>query len=178
MEGLEPLKAKPDRGLLENHFSDVFLPVSFANEVACKGLDWLEAVFPMLLTTTEQVTCDTRFDSQQTARLLVSYLWPQVVATAKDKVAEIQDVASVAANGSADCVNMGVAWLMVRWEVAQDQAGRPLVDRAIAAAAAGVDSALAMSEAVVDRMLPPAEGLWIHARPEAMACVTPEVHPP
>ncbi|XP_011610637.2 perilipin-2-like isoform X2 [Takifugu rubripes] len=108
--------------------------VSIANEVACKGLDWLEAVFPMLLATTEQV-----------------------VATAKDKVAEIQDAASVAANGSADCVNMGVAWLMVRLEVAQDRAGQPLVDRAIAAAAAGVDSALAMSEALVDRMLPPTE---------------------
>ncbi|TNM86173.1 hypothetical protein fugu_008444 [Takifugu bimaculatus] len=108
--------------------------VSIANEVACKGLDWLEAVFPMLLTTTEQV-----------------------VATAKDKVAEIQDAASVAAHGSADCVNMGVAWLMVRLEVAQDRAGQPLVDRAMAAAAAGVDSALAMSEALVDRMLPPTE---------------------
>ncbi|XP_056890398.1 perilipin-2-like isoform X4 [Takifugu flavidus] len=108
--------------------------VSIANEVACKGLDWLEAVFPMLLATTEQV-----------------------VATAKDKVAEIQDAASVAAHGSADCVNMGVAWLMVRLEVAQDRAGQPLVDRAIAAAAAGVDSALAMSEALVDRMLPPTE---------------------
>lgn len=89
-----------------------------------------------------------------------------MVATAKDKVAEIQDVASVAANGSADCVNMGVAWLMVRLEVAQVRAGPPLVDRAIAAAASGVDSALAMSEALVDRMLPPTEddtGLWINA---------------
>lgn len=105
------------------------------------------------------------------------YLCPQVVATAKDKVAEIQDVASVAANGSADCVNMGVAWLMVRLEVAQDRAGQPLADRAIAAAAAGVDSALTISEALVDRMLPPTEGLWINARSEAMACVTPEVHP-
>lgn len=56
-------------------FSDVFLPVSIANEVACKGLDWLEAVFPMLLTTTEQVTCDARCDSQQASRLLIIFFF-------------------------------------------------------------------------------------------------------
>lgn len=110
----------------------------------------------MLLTATEQVTWQRRYDSQQTGSLLVLTL-PQLVATAKDKVAEIQDVVSIAANGSADCVNMGVAWLMVRLEVAQDRAGQPLVDRAIAAAAVGVESALTMSEALVDQMLPPTE---------------------
>lgn len=131
------------------------MSVSIANDVACKSLDWLETVFPMLLTATEQVTWQRRYDSLQTGPLLALSL-PQLVATAKDKVAEIQDVVSIAANGSADCVNMGVAWL-VRLEVAQDRAGQPLVDRAIAAAAVGVDSALTMSEALVDQMLPPTE---------------------
>lgn len=138
------------------------MPVSIANEVACKALDWLEAVFPVLLATTEQVTGDTGCDSQQIPGF---YLRPQVVATAKDKAAEIQDVA----DGPADCVNMGAAWLVVRLQVAQVSAA-PLVVRA---AAAGVHSALAMLEALVDRMLPPSEddtGLWINAVSEAKAC--------
>lgn len=58
---------------------------------------------------------------------------------------------------SADCVRVGVAWLMVRLQGAQDR-GQPLVDRAIAATAVGVETALSTSEALVDRMLPPAEG--------------------
>lgn len=128
----------------------------------------------MLLTATEQVTWQRRYDSQQTGSLLALSL-PQLVATAKDKVGEIQDVVSIAANGSADCVNTGVAWLMVRLEVAQDRAGQPLVDRAIAAAAVGVDSALTMSEALVDQMLPPTEddkGLWINVASVALPCIT------
>uniref|UniRef100_H3BZU1 Perilipin 6 n=1 Tax=Tetraodon nigroviridis TaxID=99883 RepID=H3BZU1_TETNG len=101
-------------------------PISIANEFACKGLDWLETAFPVLHTPTEQL-----------------------VASAKTKMAELQDLVSVAANAPADCVSLGVSWLAARLEGAQDR-GRPLVDRA-------VETALATSEALVDRMLPPAE---------------------
>lgn len=80
-------------------------------------------------------------------------------------MAEIQDVVSVAANGSADCVSLGVAWLMVRLEGAQNR-GLPLLDGAVAAAAVGLEAVLGPSEALVDQMLPPAErdkGAWISA---------------
>uniref|UniRef100_A0A8D3A955 Uncharacterized protein n=1 Tax=Scophthalmus maximus TaxID=52904 RepID=A0A8D3A955_SCOMX len=39
---------------LEPH-SEFRPPVSTANDVACKSLDWLEATFPVLHTPTEQV---------------------------------------------------------------------------------------------------------------------------
>lgn len=74
-------------------------------------------------------------------------------------MAELQDLVSIAANAPADCVSLGVSWLAARLEGAQDR-GRPLVDRA-------VETALATSEALVDRMLPPAEddrGLWASGR--------------
>lgn len=130
--------------------------VSIANEVACKSLDWLETAIPMLHTPTEQVTCRPRCDSQPTVSLPAVVSLPQLVATARKKMAEVQDVVSIAASGSADCVSMGVAWLKVRLEVAQVR-GQPLVDGAVAAAAVGLETVLVASEALVDRMLPPTE---------------------
>lgn len=92
-------------------------------------------------------------------------------------MAGIQDVVSVAANASADCVITGVAWLMVRLEGARDR-GQPLVDTAVAAAVVGLETALATSEALVDRMLPPTEdnkGLWTNAVSVEKARVHKEV---
>lgn len=94
-------------------------------------------------------------------------------------MSEIQDVVSIAANGSAECVSMGVAWLMVRVEIPQNR-GLPLVDRPVAAAAAGLEIALTRSEALVDRMFPPAEddkGLWINGASVVEACVAKAVYP-
>lgn len=87
-------------------------------------------------------------------------------------MAEIQDVVSIAVNGSADCVSVGLAWLMVRLEGAQDR-GQPLVDRAIAAVAVGLETALTASEALVDRVLPPTAndtGPWRNVASVLKAC--------
>ncbi|XP_070847108.1 perilipin-2-like [Chaetodon trifascialis] len=97
--------------------------VSIANDVACKGLDWLEATFPVIHAPTEQV-----------------------VAAAVNKLSEIQDALSAAAHGT-------VTWLMG----SIPQAERPLVQRAVSAAGMGLSSALSMSEALLDRVLPPTE---------------------
>nr|XP_046273805.1 perilipin-2-like [Scatophagus argus] len=108
--------------------------ISIANDLACKSLDWLETSFPALHAPTEQI-----------------------VATAKNKMHEIQDAVSVAANGTVDCVQYTVTWLMGRTQQVDDQAGEPLVERAIGVASVGLDSALNMSEALMDRVLPPTE---------------------
>lgn len=34
----------------------VYVSVSYANDVACKSLDWLEASFSVIVSSTEQVT--------------------------------------------------------------------------------------------------------------------------
>lgn len=64
---------------------------------------------------------------------------------------------SIAANGSVDCVHMAVTWLMGRMQQADDWAEQPLVERAVSVASVGLDSALMMSEALMDRVLPPTE---------------------
>ncbi|XP_036955495.1 perilipin-2-like isoform X3 [Acanthopagrus latus] len=104
--------------------------ISIANDVACKSLDWLETRFPVLHTPTEEI-----------------------VATAKTKMHEIQDVVSTAANGTVDCVT----WLMDMMQQGGDRADQPLVDRAISVACMGLDAALIRSEALMDRVLPPTE---------------------
>ncbi|XP_056228199.1 perilipin-2-like isoform X1 [Seriola aureovittata] len=108
--------------------------ISSANDVACKSLDWLETTFPVLHTPTEQV-----------------------VATAKNKMHEIQDVVSIAVNGTMDCVQHTVTWVMERMQQVDEGTNQTLVERAIIVAAVGLDSALSMSEAVMDRVLPPTE---------------------
>ncbi|XP_051241065.1 perilipin-2-like [Dicentrarchus labrax] len=108
--------------------------MSIAIDVACKGLDWLETAFPVLHMPTEQI-----------------------VATAKNKMHEIQDVVSIAANGTVDCVQHTVTWLMGRTQQGDNQADQPLVERAITVASVGLDSALIMSEVLMDRVLPPTE---------------------
>lgn len=70
---------------------------------------------------------------------------------------EIQNVVSIAANGSVGCAHMAVTWLMGRMQQADDRAEQPLVERAVGMASVGLDSALMMSEALMDRVLPPTE---------------------
>ncbi|KAE8300206.1 hypothetical protein D5F01_LYC00342 [Larimichthys crocea] len=108
--------------------------ISIANDVACKSLDWLETTFPGIHAPTEEI-----------------------VANAKNKMHEIQQVVSIAANGTVDCVQHTVTWLMGRVQQADDQADRPFVERAISVASTGLDSALNVSEALVDQVLPPTE---------------------
>ncbi|XP_039662154.1 perilipin-2-like isoform X1 [Perca fluviatilis] len=108
--------------------------ISVANDVACRSLDWLETAFPVLHAPTEQI-----------------------VATAKNKMQEMQDVVSIAANGTVDCVALTVAWLMGGIQQVDDPADQSLVVRAIGVASVGLDSALITSEALVDQMLPSTE---------------------
>lgn len=68
---------------------------------------------------------------------------------------ELQELVSVAANGSLDCMHIVVTWLSGRMQQAEDQADQPLVERAISVASMGLDSALVMSESLVDQVLPP-----------------------
>ncbi|KAM3622980.1 uncharacterized protein V6R79_005585 [Siganus canaliculatus] len=123
--------------------------IAVANDIACRSLDWLEAKFPVLHTPTEQI-----------------------VATAKTKMHEIQDVMSVAAKGTVDCAQHTVTWLSDQMLQADQQADRPLVKRAISVAATGLDSALNVSEALVDRVLPPTE----EDREEAAAAAAAAAH--
>ncbi|KAL6110717.1 plin2 [Pungitius sinensis] len=90
--------------------------ISIANGVACKSLDWLETAFPIINTPPEQI-----------------------VATAKNKMLEIQAVVSIAAYGTRDCVEYTVAWVTGSTQPAGDQAGRPLAKRPTGL---GKDSAL------------------------------------
>lgn len=71
---------------------------------------------------------------------------------------EIQEVVSVAANGTKDCVEHTVAWLMGGIQQADDdQTDQSLVERAFSVASVGLDSALIVSEALLDRVLPPTD---------------------
>ncbi|XP_074486074.1 perilipin-2-like isoform X1 [Sebastes fasciatus] len=108
--------------------------ISIANDVACRSLDWLESAFPVLHAPTEQI-----------------------VASAKNKMQEIQDVVSIAANGTMFCVEHTVAWLTGGIQQVDEQADQSLVERAISVASVGLDSALSTSEALMDRVLPSTE---------------------
>ncbi|XP_055365482.1 perilipin-2-like [Betta splendens] len=108
--------------------------ISIANDVACKGLDWLETRFPVLHAPTEQV-----------------------VATAKKKLHELQDAVGVAASGTMGCVQYTVSWVMERMQQADDGTKQSLAKRVISVAGVGLDSALNVSEALVEQVLPPPE---------------------
>ncbi|AWP05571.1 putative perilipin-2-like isoform 2 [Scophthalmus maximus] len=108
--------------------------MSTANDVACKSLDWLEATFPVLHTPTEQI-----------------------LATAKNKMHEIQELVSIAANGTVVCVQHTVSWVMERMQQAGDGTDHTVVERALGVASVGLDSALNMADALVDRAIPPTE---------------------
>ncbi|XP_051941010.1 perilipin-2-like isoform X1 [Hippocampus zosterae] len=105
--------------------------VSLANGIACKSLDWLEETFPVLHTPADQL-----------------------VAGVRSKVQEIQDVVSIAAHGTVDCAQHAVTCVMARVQKPEDQS---LVGKAVSVSTKGLASALNVSEALVDRMLPPTE---------------------
>ncbi|MEQ2227802.1 hypothetical protein ILYODFUR_002118 [Ilyodon furcidens] len=109
--------------------------ISIANDFACKGLDWLETSFPVLLSPPDEVA-----------------------AAAKNKANEIRDVVYIAAGGTVDSVQHTVKWMISRLHQADDDVGnQSMVERAITVASVGLDSALALSEALVDQVLPPLE---------------------
>ncbi|CAK6958472.1 perilipin-2-like [Scomber scombrus] len=122
--------------------SDRFSPVivklepqiSIANNVACKSLDWLETTFPVLHTPTEQI-----------------------VIEAKNKMLEIWDVVNIAANGTLGCVHHTVACVIERMQQDDEQSNHAVLETAIRVVSIGLDSALSMSEALMDRVLPPTE---------------------
>ncbi|XP_068445462.1 perilipin-2-like [Clinocottus analis] len=108
--------------------------ISIANGLACRSLDWLETAFPVIHTPTEQI-----------------------VASARNKMHEIQDVVSVAAYGTMGCVEHTVAWVTGSRRQADGQSRQSLVERAVSVASLGLDSTLVTSEALMDRMLPAIE---------------------
>ncbi|XP_071753124.2 perilipin-2-like [Centroberyx gerrardi] len=117
--------------------------ISIANHVACKGLDWLETAFPVLQKPTEKIA-----------------------ASAKNKMLEVKDLASIAGNGTVDCVQHAVTWVTGRMQQATDPTRKmadddgvdqSLVKKAISVASLGLDSALSVTEALMDQLLPPSE---------------------
>lgn len=55
------------------------------------------------------------------------------------------------------CVQHTVAWMIERVQQVDDGTNQSLVERAISVATVGLDSALNMSEALVEQVLPPTE---------------------
>lgn len=106
--------------------------LSIANGVACRSLDWLETAFPVIHTPTEQI-----------------------VASARNKMHEIQDVVSIAAHGTMGCVEDTVAW--VTGGVQKANEGQSFVERALRVASLGLDAAMVMAEALMDHMIPATE---------------------
>lgn len=104
--------------------------ISVANDVACKSLDWLESAFPVLLTPTEEV-----------------------VASAKNRMFAVQEVVSTATKGTLGMVEHVVGRVLQ----VDDQLKHSLVERTIIMGSWSLDCALNMSEALIDRMLPPTE---------------------
>ncbi|XP_061685540.1 perilipin-5-like [Syngnathoides biaculeatus] len=100
---------------------------SFANDVACKSLDWLEATFPVLHTSTDQLAAGVR-----------------------SKVLEIQDAATIVAHGTVDCMQHVVTCIV---EKVQQHNDHLLGGRAVTASSTELGSALNLPQALVDRML-------------------------
>lgn len=86
---------------------------------------------------------------------------------------EVKDMASIAGNGTVDCVHHTISWMTgrkqqvtdtVRKMANDDRTDQSLVKTAISVASVGLDSALSMSEALIDQVLPPFEedeGKWM-----------------
>lgn len=70
---------------------------------------------------------------------------------------EIQELVSIAANGTVVCVQHTVSWVMERMQQAGDGTDHTVVERALGVASVGLDSALNMADALVDRAIPPTE---------------------
>lgn len=68
---------------------------------------------------------------------------------------EIQDAVSITAFGTVGVVQHSVTWAMEMIHHVDDGANQSIVARTITVASVGMDSALSMSEALVDQVLPP-----------------------
>ncbi|KAM4603575.1 perilipin-2-like [Polymixia lowei] len=111
--------------------------ISIANDLACKGLDWLETAFPVLQRPTEEIA-----------------------ASAKNKMLEVKDVVSIVGNGIMDCVQHTITIVIgktTRKMTDYNMVNPSLVERAINVAGLGLDSALNLSEALMDLVLPQAD---------------------
>lgn len=60
---------------------------------------------------------------------------------------------SIAANGTVETIT----WIMGRIQQVDEQTNQTLMKRAVTVAGVGLDSALIVSETLVDRMLPPSQ---------------------
>ena len=78
----------------------------------------------------------------------------KIVIGAKNKMLEIRDVVNIAANGTLDCVHHTVAWVIERMQQDDEQSNHTVLETAIRVVSVGLDSALSMSEALMDRVLP------------------------
>nr|XP_057937060.1 perilipin-2-like isoform X2 [Doryrhamphus excisus] len=107
--------------------------ISFANDVACKSLDWLEATFPVLHTPTDQV-----------------------IAGVRSKVLEVQDAMTIVAHGTIDCMQHAVTCVMAILQQVEDQ---PLVGGAVSESSIGLQSELNISEAQICSPTDDADGL-------------------
>ncbi|XP_046900443.1 perilipin-2 isoform X2 [Hypomesus transpacificus] len=113
------------------------------NELACKGLDKLESAFPVLHKPSEQI-----------------------VSSAKSMMLEARAAVSIAIHGAKDCVLYTIVGLAGRTKgvltetfVLIEAGGLNVVPirRAARLASDGLDSALSMSEILVDQALPPTD---------------------
>ncbi|XP_046900444.1 perilipin-2 isoform X3 [Hypomesus transpacificus] len=117
--------------------------VLVVNELACKGLDKLESAFPVLHKPSEQI-----------------------VSSAKSMMLEARAAVSIAIHGAKDCVLYTIVGLAGRTKgvltetfVLIEAGGLNVVPirRAARLASDGLDSALSMSEILVDQALPPTD---------------------
>lgn len=94
---------------------------------------------------------------ERSAETLHCICTTQIVAIAKDKIHEAHEVVTVAAIGTVGCVQHSMEHVMSRVLQADNQSSQPVLERAINAAGVGLDSVLNISEALIDRVLPPTE---------------------
>lgn len=94
-------------------------------------------------------------------------LFTQIVATATNKMHEIQDLVSIAANGSVGCMHMALTWLTDVMQQTDHRADQSLVQRAVSMTNKGLNFVVNMSEALVDGKLPSSgddEGLCLSVK--------------
>ncbi|XP_056136461.1 perilipin-2-like [Lampris incognitus] len=106
--------------------------VSIVNDIACKGLDWMETAFPVLQKPTHQI-----------------------VASAKNKMHEVKDMASIVSNGTMDCVQHTITWVTGKMQVdLSDPVNEMTTSHTVSVTSVGVDSVLSIAEALVAQLLP------------------------
>lgn len=81
----------------------------------------------------------------------------KIIIGAKTKMLEIRDAVNIAAYGTLDCMHHSVVRVIESFQQDDEQSNHAVLERAIKVASMGLDSALSMSEALMDRVLPPTE---------------------